>query len=411
MYSLGDYGDMIADKVRMDPYAYALKAVVEADSVVLDIGTGTGLHALLACKFGARKVYAIEPNDAIHLARELALENGFADRIEFFQDISTHITLPEKANVIVSDLRGVLPLYDGHIPAIIDARQRHLAPGGILIPKHDTIWISLVEAGNVYKDLIAPWDYPYGISMKEAERIVLNDWFEKTTDTFNKSSLLIEPQVWAEVDYASIENPDMSSAPIIQNATRDGTAHGLLVWFDGEIADGIRVFNGPVADNVAEVYGCAFFPLLEPVPIARGDTIVLRVQAELVEGHYSWRWHTHILDGDNSKFTKADFEQSTELHNPLDSAELNKRILNFKPTRNEAGEIDLFILGMMDGGSTIDQITSQVQDKFPQRFKSQREAQLYVSDLAQDFGHGPNRIKAHEPHERQNSLQISGVNN
>ena len=104
MYSIGDYGDMIADKVRMDPYVYALKAVIEPDSVVLDIGTGAGMHALLACKFGARKVYAIEPNDAIHLARELAKENGFADRIEFFQDVSTHVSLPEKANVIVSDL-------------------------------------------------------------------------------------------------------------------------------------------------------------------------------------------------------------------------------------------------------------------------------------------------------------------
>jgi hypothetical protein len=40
MYSIGDYGDMIADKVRMDPYVYALKAVIETNSVVLDIGTG-----------------------------------------------------------------------------------------------------------------------------------------------------------------------------------------------------------------------------------------------------------------------------------------------------------------------------------------------------------------------------------
>ena len=39
MYSIGDYGDMIADKVRMDPYAYAMKAVIGPDTVVLDIGT------------------------------------------------------------------------------------------------------------------------------------------------------------------------------------------------------------------------------------------------------------------------------------------------------------------------------------------------------------------------------------
>jgi protein arginine N-methyltransferase 1 len=212
MYSIGDYGDMIADKVRMDPYAYALKAAIEPDSIVLDIGTGTGMHALLACKFGARKVYAVEPNEAIHLARELAQVNGFADRIEFIQDVSTHVTLPEKADVIVSDLRGILPMYGNHIPSIIDARQRHLAPGGILIPKRDTVRVALVEADKVYNELIKPWDYPYGLVMEEAKQIVLNSWIEENTDTFRKSNLLMEPRILTVLDYASIENPDVSSS-------------------------------------------------------------------------------------------------------------------------------------------------------------------------------------------------------
>ena len=73
---------MIADRGRMDPYAFALKAVINPDSVVLDIGAATGIHALLACKFGARKVFAVEASDAIHLARDLARENGFEDRIQ-----------------------------------------------------------------------------------------------------------------------------------------------------------------------------------------------------------------------------------------------------------------------------------------------------------------------------------------
>ena len=193
MYSIGDYGDMIADKVRMDPYVYAMKAAIGPDSVVLDIGTGTGMHALLAAKFGARKVYAVEPNEAIHLARELAQVNGFGDRIAFIQDLSTHVSLPEKADVIVSDLRGVLPLYGQHIPAILDARQRHLAPGGILIPKRDTVWMSLVESAKVYKELIGPWDHPYGLDMEAAKGIVLNSWVEENTDTFGKRNLLMEP--------------------------------------------------------------------------------------------------------------------------------------------------------------------------------------------------------------------------
>jgi protein arginine N-methyltransferase 1 len=387
MYSIGDYGDMIADKVRMDPYVYALKEVVKPDSVVLDIGTGAGMHALLACKFGARKVYAVEPNDAIHLARELARENGFADRIEFFQDLSTHVTIPEKANVIVSDLRGVLPLYGGHIPAIIDARERHLAPGGVLIPKRDTIWVSLVEAGKVYTELTEPWDYPYGMSMKRAKQIVLNDWGEENTHTFNKRSLLMEPQILAVLDYASIEKTDLIPARITHNATRSGTAHGLLMWFDGEIAEGLHVFNGPGAGKKAKVYGCGFFPLLDPVSIDQGDTINLTVGASLADQHYQWRWDTRIHAGDDPQEIKADFKQSTDLDKTMERALLHKQIMNFKPHLNQGGEIDYFILGEMDGSNTIDEISRQVHAKYPLRFKSRRESQLYVNNLSQDFGH------------------------
>jgi protein arginine N-methyltransferase 1 len=390
---------MIADKVRMDPYAFALKAAIGADSVVLDIGTGAGMHALLACKFGARKVYAIEPNDAIHLARELARENGFADRIEFFQDLSTHVTIPEKADVIVSDLRGVLPLYGAHIPSIIDARQRHLAPGGVLIPKRDTIWASLVEAGKVYTELTEPWDYPYGMSMKRAKQIVLNDWSEENTHTFNKTSLLMEPQILTVLDYASIENSAITPSRITQKATRGGTAHGLLLWFDGELAEGIRVFNGPGAEKVAKVYGCGFFPLLEPVSIDQGDTINLIVGANLDDDHYEWRWHTRIQAGDNPQAIKANFEQSTDLDNTMENALLHERILNSRPSLSVAGEIDHFILGEMDGSHTVDQIARGVQAKYPQRFKTDREAHLYVNGLSQEYGHeleGNNAVKSHE---------------
>src|ERR1044072_7086047 len=116
MYSVHFYGQMIADTPRMEAYAMALRRAVKPDSVVMDLGCGPGVFALLACKFGARRVYAVEPNNVIGLAREAAAANGFADRIEFFESVSTEITLPERASIIISDLRGVLPWFQQHIP-------------------------------------------------------------------------------------------------------------------------------------------------------------------------------------------------------------------------------------------------------------------------------------------------------
>lgn len=310
-YSLNEYGRMIADKVRMDPYAHALKAAIKPDSVVLDIGTATGIHALLACKFGARQVYAIEASETIHLAREIAQVNGFAHRIEFIQDLSTNVTLPEPADVIVSDLRGVLPLFGAHIPSLVDARQRHLAPGGTLIPKRDILWAALVEARYLYQDLLRPWDHPYGLSMEPARQIALNSWTDTDTDTIRSNNLLAEPQLWAVLDYATIEGPHVAGSKIVYTATRDGTAHGWLVWFDAELTEEIGFSNGPGVDKIADVYGRGFFPLLEPVSIAQGDTISLTLQADLVGEEYVWRWHTRIQSQGDTGTIKANFRQST----------------------------------------------------------------------------------------------------
>src|ERR1043166_6115896 len=107
MYSVHFYGQMIADAPRMEAYAAALRRTVTRDSVVMDLGCGPGVFAMLACRLGARRVYAVEPENIIGLARETAAANGFADRVEFFDKLSTEITLAEPATVIVSDLRGV----------------------------------------------------------------------------------------------------------------------------------------------------------------------------------------------------------------------------------------------------------------------------------------------------------------
>src|ERR1044072_10054090 len=103
MYSLHFYGQMLADASRMDAYAAALRQTVNRDSVVMDLGCGPGVLALLACKLGARRVYAVEPDNVIGLAREAAVANGFADRIEFVETVSTEIMLPEPASIIISD--------------------------------------------------------------------------------------------------------------------------------------------------------------------------------------------------------------------------------------------------------------------------------------------------------------------
>lgn len=120
----------------------------------------------------------IEPDDAIIVAKQVAIDNGCADKIEFIQGISTQIDLPERANVMISDLRGALPLFQHHIPSISDARHRLLAPHGIQIPHQDTIWVTLISDPEYYqKKYQSPWEEAhYGCILSANRPFVTNNW-------------------------------------------------------------------------------------------------------------------------------------------------------------------------------------------------------------------------------------------
>ncbi len=311
MYSLHFYGRMIADAPRMDAYAAALRRTVKPDSVVMDLGSGPGVFALLACKLGARKVYAVEPDNVIELARQAADANGFADRIQFFESLSTEITLDERASIIVSDLRGVLPWFQQHIPSIIDARERLLARGGILIPRRDIAWAAVVDAADIYEELVAPWKTNgYELDLSAGARLITNNW-RKTR--VRPEQVLAEPVCWNTVDYCEVDDPDVC-ANISWRAARSGTAHGVAVWFDSELVDGIGFSNHPAAPEL--IYGNALFPFSEPVEVRANDLITLRLEAKMVGEDYVWRWDTD--------FPKVSFKQSTFFGAPLSHAQLQK---------------------------------------------------------------------------------------
>src|SRR5215204_150904 len=304
MYSLRFYGQMLADAPRMDAYASALRHTVKPDSVVMDLGSGPGVFALLACKLGARRVYSVEPESVISLAREAAAANGFADRIEFFENLSTDITLPEPASIIVSDLRGVLPWFQQHIPAIMDARARLLARGGVLVPRRDILWAAVVEAPDRYEEIIGPWkDSKFDLDLTAATRFVTNTW-RKTR--IKPEQLLAEPVCWITIDYYEVDSADIS-AEISWRAARQGVAHGVAVWFDSDLAGGIGFSNHPSAPEL--IYGNAFFPFSNPVEVTEGERIELRLAARMVHDDYVWRWDTEFFSGND--VLKVSFKQST----------------------------------------------------------------------------------------------------
>ncbi|HEX5081933.1 MAG TPA: 50S ribosomal protein L11 methyltransferase [Blastocatellia bacterium] len=372
---------MIADNARMDAYSEALRLAVKPDSIVLDIGAGTGVFALLACQFGARRVYAIESADAIQIAREIAAANGYADRIEFIQKLSTDVTLPERADIVISDLRGRLPFLGRHISSIADARARLLKPGGTLISRRDDVWAAIVDAEETYNEHLGHWD-KYEFDMTAARRIVTNTIGWKIRKD-GAEILLAEPGLWATLDYTTVSDPNVAGEMIF-DVRRDGTAHGMLIWFDAMTADGVGFSNAPGAENPSKVYGRSFFPWPQPVELKEGDRIDARLEARLVGDDYVYRWETTVKSR-NSGQVKACFNQSTFYGESLSLNGLCKQGAAYVPELNPDGVMDHYILGRLGARTPLGEIAKQLAERFPHKFSRWQDALTHVGKLSRKY--------------------------
>jgi protein arginine N-methyltransferase 1 len=322
VYSVADYGAMIFDRVRTGAYVRAMRNALRPGMVVIDIGTGTGFFALVACRLGARRVYAIEPEDVIQVAREHAVDNGCADRIEFIQALSTGVSLRERGDLLVSDLGGALPWFRQHIPSIVDARRRLLAPGAVLIPRRDVAWSAVVDVGQLYARWTGPWDrYGFDFDMDAARRIVTNT---TTRVDVGVEHLLTAVERWGALDYNTVEDAGVR-ARLAWTVSRAGMGHGIATGFDRSLADGICFTNAPDAaeDLRPTIYPTLFFPWPEALPLMAGDEVTVDIEGRFVRREYIWRWKTRVVRDSQEK---ASFSQSTFFGVPLSPQTLRRGI-------------------------------------------------------------------------------------
>jgi protein arginine N-methyltransferase 1 len=372
MYSVAGYGRMLADRTRVAAYTEAMTRAITPGCTVLDIGTGTGFFALLACRLGARTVYAIEPDPVVQLARIAARDNGLSDQIAFFQDLSTRVELPEQVDVIVSDLRSVLPWFQHHIPAIVDARRRLLKPGGVLIAEKDVLWAAVAQMPDFYAKHVAhqPEDSAE-FDMSAARLFGTSDWDKVHA---SPDELLTEPARCAELNYREVLEATLDTQ-VEWIAERSGVGHGFVAWFDTTLLDDVGFSNAPGKDRL--VYGNAFFPWREPIPITAGDRIAVSLRADLADDDYIWRWSTVVTRDreEIARFAQSNFSVLRAL------GSLGLRKASDVPSLVHQVEIDRFVLGCVDGTRTAREIAEAVTDRFPESFPRWESALNPVIDL------------------------------
>ncbi len=273
---------MLADNDRNMAYQQAIEKLTAETSEVLEIGTGSGLLALMAASAGAAHVTACEMSTPVaEAATRVVAENGYSDTIDVVAKPSLSlrigVDMPRRANILVSEILDSGLTGEGVVKFVRHAKRELLINNARIIPARADVKAILVSLPRLRPanpltsvcgfDLSAfarfqnLQDYQ-SIDLKHEPNDRLSDEFDvETFDFYN-----LPPE-------ASIDNPYEKTIDV--KVLADGPLHAIAFWFDLHLDDDITVSSGPKGGVVHWGQAVQFFA--DDIAIGKGDIVRLRM--------------------------------------------------------------------------------------------------------------------------------------
>lgn len=263
---------MMNDTPRNEAYLAGLRAAVTPQSLVLEIGTGSGLLAMMAARLGAAQVVTCEVVPLIaQTAQGIVAANGFADRVRVVAKPSTALEvgadLPRRADVLVSEIFSSELLGEGVLPAIEDARRRLLAPGARIVPAAGSAMCALFGgeqlARNVAVGEVCGFDLSGFNAIASRKRFLHRADLGLELLTDGVEALRFE---FTARDYFPDERRTLR-LPV----RKAGRCHGIVQWLRIDM-DGRTTFeNHPLAPNAASGWQQCLYRFERPVDVRAGQ--------------------------------------------------------------------------------------------------------------------------------------------
>ena len=332
---------------RLDRFAKALAAAIRPGDTVVDLGAGSGILSVLACRAGARRVYAIEDTDAVSLARALVATTPFRDRIEVVHARSFDITLPERADVLVADVHSTFGLQEQGLAAMLDARDRLVKPGGTVVPASMQLCVAPAEAPELYAQ--QGGHVAADGARREPGAGTGPRGQRAAPGAADAAQLLAPPAPVCTVDFAHATGLHLSGVARI-TAVRAGTLHGICGGIVTTLAGHLEISNLPGNQGTSN-FAHAFLPIDAPVAVQAGD--VIEMQVDSYDGD-ELRWIVTVTaagSGATRRFTHATFLSRTLSHESL-----RKRDPQFRPSLGPRALIERDLLNQIDGTRTVGEI-------------------------------------------------------
>lgn len=288
---------MLADKVRTEGYGKAIAELVKPGMTVLDVGAGTGILSFFAARAGAKKVYAVDRSDILSVTEELVEANGFDDVIECLDGVAELLDLPEKVDVIVSEWMGMFALTEAMFESVCRARDRHLKPGGLMIPGSIKMCLTPIQEDKLYaehglgfwKEDLYGFDYTPMINAEIAD-------LDTNSVEGDKAIALAKSALLTEVDAITdpIEKYWFNSSVDFE-ITKAGRLHGFLGHFEAALSK--NVILSTAHDLPMTHWRQSWFPIRER-EVEVGDTFCLHFKARKDPTGLDPRKPTYFMEGE-----------------------------------------------------------------------------------------------------------------
>lgn len=276
---------MLEDRERTGRFLRAIRETVRPGDVVVDLGTGSGVLAIAAAQAGARQVYALEATTIAETARRAFADNGVADRILLIEGHSTQIQLPERADVLVSEIIGNEPLAERILETTSDAVRRFLKPEARLIPRRLRVHALPVEMPAKDRDRVRvsdaaleSWRQDFGLdfsALAELSRQTPTSMQVKPAQLAQWVTLA-ESRCVADFDLTRASHPREPATAIVE-CCRAGRLEALAVWFEVDLGSGEWLTTDPASFRPDNHWTHPVYVLGKPLLVNVGDRIRLNI--------------------------------------------------------------------------------------------------------------------------------------
>jgi len=284
---------MLNDIQRNSAYRIALtKAVAQLKSEgkearVLDIGSGTGLLAMMAARAGADHVTTCEQNEALVAIAQENVKRAHTRypmcTVVVIGKLSTNITvgpgldMEKKANILVSEIVDSMLLRESIIPTLHHAMDELVQPDAIIIPWGGKLTFMVFESKEMRDTRYLDGDVSgFDLSFLNEAAYDLNA--QEFLPDHNYRALS-NPVVGMDFEFANVTKIETYEFFALNfTVISDGVIDGVVMWLDLNLYEDITLSCDPRVGKVHDPHWqhVIFFPRF-PVKTQAGDVITMLV--------------------------------------------------------------------------------------------------------------------------------------